>query len=85
MSKPETTSGKTDPLSYVAKRRQMYKNMDETVWREAIQDLLENVISKLMENGTLTFNDLDPKAVATLTSFNDIKILYPKPGEENNG
>lgn len=60
------------------KRQQAYENLWEGDRWDMVYGLLDSLISKLIDNGSITIDDLRDDDLRKLSSWRDIKQRIPK-------
>ena len=64
--------------SWDIKRQQAYENLYEGDRWDMVYGLLSSILDKLLDNGTLTLDDLRDDDLIHLSSWKNIKERFPK-------
>lgn len=64
--------------SWDIKRQQAYENLYEGDRWDMVYGLLSSILDKLLDNGTLTLDDLRDDDLIHLSSWKSIKERFPK-------
>jgi len=64
--------------SWEIKRQYAYENLFEGDRWDMVYGLLSSILDKLLENGTLTLDDLRDDDLIQLSSWKNIKERFPK-------
>lgn len=64
--------------SWNIKRQQAYENLYEGDRWDMVYGLLSSILDKLLDNGTLTLDDLRDDDLIHLSSWKNIKERFPK-------
>jgi hypothetical protein len=67
--------------SWNMKRQYAYENLNDGDRWDMVYGLLDSILSKLIENETLTLNDIREDDLVKLLHWKDIKTRYPKDGD----